>query len=231
MRIAIIPARGGSKRIPKKNIKLFHGVPMLEICIKKLNQANIFDRIIVSTDSEEIADLANGAGAEVPFLRSNKLSDDYSDTRSVIIDVIDKIEEKNVNIGLVACVYPCIPLISVTVIKEIYHMAENNREGYTFPVTSFPYPIQRALYLKKHGNVEMLFPEYYESRSQDLKETFHDAGCIYFAPPKIWRENSIIFSSSSSGCRIPRYMVQDIDTPEDWVNAELLYNMTKDKYI
>ena len=125
-RIAIIPARGGSKRIPKKNIKLFHGVPMLEICIEKLNQANIFDRIIVSTDSEEIADLANGAGAEVPFLRSNKLSDDYSDTRSVIIDAIDKVEKKNVNIGLVACVYPCIPLISVNVIKE-FILAENNR--------------------------------------------------------------------------------------------------------
>ena len=113
---------------------------MLEICIEKLNQANIFDRIIVSTDSEEIADLANGAGAEVPFLRSNKLSDDYSDTRSVIIDAIDKVEKKNVNIGLVACVYPCIPLISVTVIKEIYHMAETIEKD--IPSQSHHFPIQ-----------------------------------------------------------------------------------------
>ncbi len=231
MRIAIIPARGGSKRIPKKNIKFFHGVPMLEICIRKLQQTNVFDRIIVSTDSREIADVADNAGAEIPFLRSHELSDDYSDTRSVILDVIKRLEKEIESVDLVACVYPCIPLISVTEIKNIYHMALNNQKGYTFPVASFPYPVQRALYLNKRRNVEMLFPEHYSSRSQDLAETFHDAGCMYFATPQVWRQSSKIFSSMSRGVPIPRYMVQDIDTPEDWMHAELLYKMIKDQQI
>lgn len=229
MTIAIIPARGGSKRIPKKNIKPFHGLPMLEICITKLKKTNVFDRIIVSTDSKKIADVAVKSEAEVPFLRRRNLSGDHVDTRSVILDAIDKLKVKDSKKELVACVYPCIPLISVSEIKKIYQLATKNFKGYTFPVTTFPYPVQRALTLNKNRKVEMLFPEHYTSRSQDLTETFHDAGCMYFATIDVWRQNEIIFCSQSSGLCIPRFMVQDIDTLEDWKNAELLFNLIKDK--
>lgn len=229
MAIAIIPARGGSKRVPKKNIKLFHGLPMLEICINKLKKTNVFDRIIVSTDSKQIANVAINSEAEVPFLRSLDLSDDHVDTRSVILDAINKLEEINSKKELVACVYPCIPLISVSEIKKIHQLAKKNFKGYTFPVTTFPYPVQRALLLNKNRKVEMLFPEHYTSRSQDLTETFHDAGCMYFATTDVWRKNEIIFGAQSSGFCVPRFMVQDIDTLEDWENAELLYNLIKDQ--
>jgi len=223
--IAIIPARGGSKRIKKKNIKSFLGRPMLEICISKLKSTGVFSNIFVSTDCAEITEVARESGAEVPFTRNSQIADDYTDTRSVIIDGINRLEELGYIFNSVACIYPCIPLISVDQIKSINKMAEKNQDGYTLPITAFPYPTQRALCLNNSNKIKMIYPEHYSSRSQDLIETYHDAGCMYFASKQVWKTEKMIFSPNSSGYSLPRYMVQDIDTPDDWEHAELLYKL------
>ena len=192
---------------------------------KAFQNSEVKKVIIIGTDCAEITEVARESGAEVPFTRNSQIADDYTDTRSVIIDGINLLEELGYIFNSVACIYPCIPLISVDQIKSINKMAEKNQDGYTLPITAFPYPTQRALCLNNSNKIKMIYPEHYSSRSQDLIETYHDAGCMYFASKQVWKTEKMIFSPNSSGYSLPRYMVQDIDTLDDWEHAELLYKL------
>ncbi|GAF51731.1 pseudaminic acid cytidylyltransferase [Psychrobacter sp. JCM 18900] len=220
--IAVIPARGGSKRIPRKNIKNFHGNPLISYSIKAAINSGCFDRIIVSTDDEEIAEVAIRYGAEVPFIRNKELSNDFSGTTPVIQDVIEKLE--NTNIEYLCCIYATAPMISSNdIITGLNTIKAKLDCDYAFSITSYAFPIQRSLLLQKEGRVSMHNAEMFDVRSQDLEECWHDAGQFYWGTKHAWQEGLPIFSSNSIGIKIPRYRVQDIDTLEDWDMAEILY--------
>ncbi|MCW7459354.1 pseudaminic acid cytidylyltransferase [Leptospira bandrabouensis] len=223
--ICIIPARGGSKRIPRKNIKLFHGKPMIAYSIETAIQSKLFDRVIVSTDDLEIAEVSRHYGAEVPFMRPSELSDDNTATIPVIAHGIQWMIREGITTDCVACIYATAPFI----LKNDLISAEKSfREGgweYVFSATSFGFPIFRGFKKDTDGKIEMFFPEHFGTRSQDLPEAFHDAGQFYFGKPNAWLEGKRIFDKWSSIVELPRWRVQDIDTGDDWDRAEVLYKM------
>ena len=221
MNIAVIPARGGSKRIPRKNIKEFCGKPMIAYSIEAARKSECFDKIIVSTDDEEIAEVAKRYGAEVPFMRPLELSDDFTPTIPVIAHAIDNCGEILKDIKAVCCIYATAPFVNATYIQKAYEKLLTCKASYCFSATTFPFPIQRAF--KMDNGVEMFYPEYFNTRSQDLEEAYHDAGQFYWGTPNAWRTNEIIFAPHSEAVILPRYLVQDIDTMEDWQRAELMY--------
>jgi pseudaminic acid cytidylyltransferase len=223
MNIAIIPARGGSKRIPKKNIRPFLGKPMLLWVLDTVISSNIFDRVIVSTDDIEIANLAKEAGAEVPFMRPSQLSDDFSDTSDVIAHAIDwLISQGKLDVKVVACIYPTAPFLNSDDLKRGIDMMSNGDWDYVISVTDFYAPIYRSFKRLENGGLEMIFPEYYDARTQDLPRAYHDAAQFYLAPPDSWLKKTKIFSSKSYGLCIPSWRAQDIDTEDDWRRAEYL---------
>ena len=222
MVVAIIPARGGSKRIPRKNIKNFCGKPMIAYSIEAAIQSKLFDKIVVSTDDDEIAKVALAYGAEVPFIRSNDLSDDYTNTTEVIIDAITQLQ-KTSSIDVACCIYATAPFIRMDFLKDAYHTLIKEESLYTFSATSFSFPIQRAFKINQKNSIEMFYPEHALTRSQDLEEAFHDAGQFYFAKPSTWLAKAPIFSKGSKAIILPRHLVQDIDTLEDFKQAELMY--------
>ncbi|WP_108958540.1 pseudaminic acid cytidylyltransferase [Leptospira ellinghausenii] len=225
MNTCIIPARGGSKRIPRKNIKLFHGKPMIAYSIETAIQSKLFDRVIVSTDDLEIAEVSRHYGAEVPFMRPKELSDDQTATIPVIGHAIQWMIKEGISTECVACIYATAPFI----LKNDLISAEKSfREGgweYVFSATSFGFPIFRGFKKDTDGKIEMFFPEHFGTRSQDLPEAFHDAGQFYFGKPSAWIEGKRIFDNWSSIVELPRWRVQDIDTQDDWERAEVLYTM------
>lgn len=223
MRLAIIPARGGSKRIPRKNIKSFCGKPMIAYSIEAAIESRIFDKIVVSTDDEEIAKIAKNHGAIVPFIRPKELSDDHTATIPVIAHAIHATCKDIEDIEAVCCIYATAPFVQPRYIKEGYEKLIETQSLYAFSATSFPFPIQRAIRLTKEGKVEMFSPENFATRSQDLEEAYHDAGQFYWGTPQAWCEREIIFAPHSTAVLLPRHLVQDIDTPEDWIRAELMY--------
>lgn len=225
MNIAIIPARGGSKRIPRKNIKLFCGKPMIVWSIEAALRSGCFDQVFVSTDDEEIATVAVSAGAKVPFLRPAALADDYSSTEDVVIHAINALASQGIDPALICCVYPTAPMVQPTDLQTGLRMMQQGDLHFALSVTSFAYPIQRALKVNSEGCLAMFYPEFAESRSQDLEEAFHDAGQFYWGTKDAWLQRSDIFGAQSAPVLLPRYRVQDIDTPEDWVNAELLFTL------
>ena len=221
MNLAIIIARGGSKRIPKKNIRKFCGKPIISWSIKAAQKSNCFDKIIVSTDDKEIADISQKNGAEIPFIRPTTLADDFSLTQDVIKHAIKWYEKNNFKLKLVCCIYACSPLIRYEDIQKAMKMLSKSKNNtFIFPATSYQYPIQRSLRLNQAGYAEMLDPEKFSSRSQDLEEAFHDAGQFYLASKNAWEKVENIFSDSRP-ILIPRWRVEDIDTEEDIINAEL----------
>lgn len=222
MNIAIIPARGGSKRIPRKNIKGFCGKPMIAYSIEAALQSKLFDRVIVSTDDKEIANIAKEYGAEVPFIRPKELSDDYTTTIPVIAHAITELQKEG-PIETACCIYATAPFIQVNYLQKAYKSLIKNQSDYTFSATSFPFSIQRAIKLDKDKKVEMFQPEYFNTRSQDLEEAYHDAGQFYFGTTQAWLNKKPIFSKKSSVIILPRHLVQDIDTIEDFTRAELMY--------
>ena len=225
MKIAIIPARGGSKRIPRKNIKLFHGQEMIVYSIKTAIESGVFDKIIVSTDDEEIANIAKKYGAEVPFMRPPELSDDHTATIPVIAHAIENCGAEIDNIDAVCCIYATAPFVQVRYIKSaLEKLLEQNRD-YVFSGTTFPFPIQRAMKIDKNENISMFQPEHFNTRSQDLEEAYHDAGQFYWGTPEAWLKGTPIFSENSAIVELPRYLVQDIDTLEDFKRAELMYEV------
>ncbi|WP_272674276.1 MULTISPECIES: pseudaminic acid cytidylyltransferase [unclassified Providencia] len=232
MKIAIIPARGGSKRIPRKNIKIFHGKPMIAYSIEAAIKSKCFDKIIVSTDDLEIANIAKEYGAEVPFLRPPELSNDYANTVEVIQHAILWYEENNISIDKVCCIYATAPFItSMDLINGFAKLDSNNNIDFVFSAAKFAFPIQRAIKLSSNEKVNMFYPEYELSRSQDLEESYHDAGQFYWGKKTAFLQKKSIFANSSEIVLIPRDRVQDIDTLEDWDFAELLYSIIKNKKI
>jgi pseudaminic acid cytidylyltransferase len=225
-KIAVIPARGGSKRIPRKNIKNFHGKPLIAYSIETALASNLFDRIIVSTDDMEIADIAKHYGAAVPFMRPKELADDYSGTTDVEKHALLYYKEQGEEFDYVCLIYPTAPFLREEYLRESYEKLRLSKDAvYSFSSTSMPYPFQRSFKLRNDGRCEMFFPEYYESRSQDLEESYHDAGQFYWTDlSRIEdREGLVIFSDVSIPIILPRHLVVDIDTPEDWDLAEKLF--------
>jgi pseudaminic acid cytidylyltransferase len=229
MKIAIIPARGGSKRIPRKNIKNFHGKPLIAYSIEAALNSKIFDRVIVSTDDSEIAKVAMKYGAEVPFLRPEDISSDYATTMDVIEHALSWFTENDQSVTYACCIYATAPFISSDALIRGFSALVEGNFNYAFSATSFPFPIQRALKLNQDGSTEMLMPEHLNTRSQDLKEAYHDAGQFYWGKAIAFLNKDPMFSSASYAVLLPRNTVQDIDTLEDWANAESMYAVLKAK--
>jgi len=229
MRLAVIPARGGSKRIPRKNIKPFCGKPMIAWSIEAALQTGCFDSVIVSTDDAEIADIARQWGAGVPFVRPASLSDDFTGIIPVVRHAIEWFEQHGHMPDQVCCIYATAPFLEVADIRQGLEMLIENDCGYAFSVTSYPFPIQRAIRITDQARVEMFHPEQFNTRSQDLDEAWHDAGQFYWGRTQAWIEERVIFTPASVPVLLPRYRVQDIDTPEDWLRAEWMFKAMHDR--
>lgn len=223
MRLAIIPARGGSKRIPRKNIKPFCGKPMIAWSIEAALQSGCFDKIVVSTDDVEIAEVARQRGATVPFMRPAELSDDHTGTIPVIRHAIDWFNHQGQTVEQACCLYATAPFVKAKDLCRGLDLLQGNDCDYAFSVTSYAFPIQRAIRLNSEGRVAMFSPEHFLTRSQDLEEAFHDAGQFYWGRAEAWLQGKMIFSPDSLPVLLPRHHVQDIDTAEDWVRAEWLF--------
>ena len=222
MNIAVIPARGGSKRIPKKNIKVFCGKPMIAWSIEELKKSNLFDKIIVSTDNEEIAKIANYYGVEVPFLRPSSLADDHTGTLDVMAHATKWLLKKGISLSFICCVYPATPFIFFKDIEIGFEKIKQKKILYSFPVTDFEAPIFRSFKISANNEIEMLYPNHFETRSQDLPIAYHDAGQFYWGKIDSWLEKKVVFSKNCFPIKIPRWRVQDIDTIEDWNKALFL---------
>ncbi len=228
MKLAIIPARGGSKRIPRKNIRFFNGKPMIFWSIKAAMDSKCFDRIIVSTDDEEIAKLAKSTGVDVQFLRPDHLSDDHTATIPVINHAINWQSEHGAMPDHVCCIYATAPFVDrADIIKGLELVT--GKFDFAFSVARYAYPIQRSFKLDDENGLEMFFKENYKTRSQDLTEAYHDAGQFYWGKASAWLQNRLIFGQNSAPIILPRYRVQDIDTEEDWLQAELMAEVLRIK--
>jgi N-acylneuraminate cytidylyltransferase len=227
VKVAIIPARGGSKRIPRKNIKAFHGKPMIAYSIEAAIESGCFDKVIVSTDDAEIADVAKEYGAQVPFLRPADISDDYATTMDVMEHAIRWCEAEGWDVEVVCCLYATAPFVLPKDLQNGYQLLQDSEVQFAFSATSFPFPIQRAIKLDDQGAVSMFSPENEQVRSQDLEEAYHDAGQFYWGQTRAFLDKLSIFSPHSKAVLLPRNRVQDIDTPEDWELAESLFSALK----
>ena len=222
MSVAVIPARGGSKRIPRKNIKIFSGVPMIAYAIKAAMESGLFEHIVVSTDDAEIADLAKQFGAEVPFFRPPELANDLATTVPVIAHAIQECEKLRWNTDFVCCIYPCVPFLSGADLVSGRNAIEKITEGYCYPITEFPSPIQRALRLNANGRLQPVQAEYEWTRTQDLEPFYHDAGQFYWGRRQSWL-TGLGLQSHGHGVIVPQWRVVDIDTVDDWRRAELMF--------
>jgi pseudaminic acid cytidylyltransferase len=225
MNICIIPARGGSKRIPRKNIKKFNGKPIIAYSIETAIKSNCFNKIIVSTDDEEISSVASDYGADVPFMRPAELSDDYTAPTHVIAHAIEFFKNQGADIDLVCCIFATAPFVQSSDIKNSLQQIKHTKADYCFSVTSYPFPIQRSIRITKENRCEMFHPEMFNMRSQDLEEAYHDAGQFYWGKPEAWLQKKSLFTNLSCPYILPRCLVQDIDTAEDWIRAEVMYEV------
>jgi len=222
MRIAVIPARGGSKRIPRKNIKPFNGKPMIAWSIEAARTSGLFEHIIVSTDDTEIAEISSEWGAEVPFVRPAELSDDFVKTTEVIAHATQWAIDQKLDLASVCCIYATAPFIKVEDLKRGYEALDSGDWDYVFTVTDFAASIFRSFKETEQGGLEMFFPEHFGTRSQDLPVALHDAGPFYWGRSEAWLQGNRIFGINSKPILIPRWRVQDIDTLEDWKRAEII---------
>lgn len=221
MNVAIIPARGGSKRIPFKNIRDFCGKPMIAWSIEAAKNSAIFDRIIVSTDEPRIREIAMAWGAEVPFDRPPELADDHAGTLPVIRHAVNWLKVNNALPARACCIYATAPFLQpVFLHKALERLTADPEVEFVFSVTAFDFPIFRALRLGENDRISMFWPEHEATRSQDLPTAFHDAGQFYWGTAEAWLTQDRIFSSNSRAVVLPAHLVQDIDTPEDWMQAE-----------
>jgi pseudaminic acid cytidylyltransferase len=223
MLLAIIPARGGSKRIPRKNIRDFAGRPMIGYAIAAARDAGVFDRIVVSTDDDEIAAIAREQGAEVPFKRPPELSNDTAGTVPVIQHAMQTLAQTGVPATRVCCIYPGVPLLQARVLRQALERLQDSGCDFVFPVLEFPSPVQRALARDADGSTRSMFPEHAQTRTQDLPPAYHDAGQFYWGTSAAWLSGR----SPHLGARtivLPSWAAVDIDTPEDWARAEALYH-------
>ena len=223
--ICIIPARGGSKRIPRKNIKPFLGKPIIAYSIEAALNSGLFEEVMVSTDDEEIAEIAKQYGANVPFLRSEKNSNDFATTFDVIEEVVLRYKEAlNTQFDNVCCLYSCAPFVTGETLKLAYQKLENKQFDTVFPVIAFSFPIQRAL-SKKEGKITMIDEKNLNVRSQDLEETYHDVGQFYWCKTGKLLSTKKLLTDNTGGIQISELEAQDIDTETDWKLAELKYQL------
>lgn len=224
--IAIITARGGSKRIPRKNIRDFIGKPIIAYSIEAALDSGVFDEVMVSTDDAEIAEIAKKYGAKVPFYRSPEVSTDTAMTTPVILEVIKEYKKRGRNFDYGCCIYPCAPFINPQKLKEGFELIKEKRAISAVPVVQYSYPIQRALKIE-NDKLSMLYPENMQIRSQDLIPTYHDIGQYYWFNINRYLEEQVFFSSKAVPIITPESEVQDIDTEEDWKIAEMKYKILK----
>lgn len=224
--LAIITARGGSKRIPKKNIKPFAGKPIIHYSIEAAVQSGVFDEVMVSTDSEEIAEISKQAGAKIPFMRSEKTANDFATTRDVLLEVIEEYAKMGKHFDQICCIYPTNPFITPEKLREAGQVFESSgAEGLT-PVVAFSYPPQRGFYIQ-NNKLEWVQPEYYATRSQDLPTIYHDVGQFYF-----YNVDAFLRPDFDTNCEMLPFVIsekeaQDIDTAEDWEIAEMKYELLR----
>lgn len=229
MRLAVIPARGGSKRIPRKNIRLFGGRPMIAWSIQAALDSRCFDELIVSTDDEEIATLARALGAQTPFLRPANLADEHTGTTAVVAHAVQWMVEAGRAPEHVCCIYATAPFVQAADLQRGLQLLQQAQADYALSVTSFPAPIQRALRITPRGRVEMMQPEHMQTRSQDLEPAWHDAAQFYWGRAQAWLEQQPVFGAASVPVVLPRHRVQDIDTAEDWAVAEAMFMARRDQ--
>jgi len=225
--IAIIPARGGSKRIPRKNIKKFFGKPLIAYSIEAALKSELFDKVIVTTDDEEIMQVAEYYGAQ-PYKRPDNIADDYTSTQPVIDDVLEYLKNNNEQYNYYCTIYATAPLLQEKYLIEGFNKLENSEAVNAFSVTSMPFPIKRTFKITQNNTCEMFWPEHALTRSQDLEEAYQDAGQFYWTNLKK-ESNEIMFGKDSIPIIIPRHLAQDIDTLEDWERAEVLYQVINKK--
>lgn len=222
--VAIIPARGGSKRIPRKNLLPFDGVPMIVRSIRTALDSGLFEQVVVSTDDADIAELALAHGAQVPFLRPAELADDFTGTAAVIVHALQQLPA----FDYACCVYATAPLLQARFLRQGLELLQQHpQKSFAFSVCSFGFPVQRALTLDGQGALTALYPEFRNTRSQDLPEAFQDAGQFYWGRSEAWLRGEVLYSTASLPVILPRHLVQDIDTLEDWKRAEYLYAALK----
>lgn len=226
--LAIITARGGSKRIPKKNIKEFCGKPIMAYSIEAALKSELFDEVMVSTDSEEIAEIARKYGAKVPFMRSEKTSNDYADTTDVLVEVLDKYKELGLEYNEFCCIYPTAPFVTAQKLKDSYNMLLDKNVNNVIPMVPFSFPPQRGM-VKEGGYIVPAYPEFINCRSQDLEEIYHDCGQFYWCKTKAFRDDSNFLSNKTVPYIVPETEVQDIDNESDWILAEIKYKYMKEK--
>lgn len=225
MKIALIPARGGSKRIPGKNIKSFCGKPIIAYSVDAALESGCFDHVMVSTDSEEIASVAKAVGAEVPFMRPDDIADDYATTMDVIRHTLAWYEEQGHVVESICCLYATAPFVCAQDLINGEKLLKGTGTSFAFSATEFPFPIQRAFHLDADKRVHMFEPEHLNTRSQDLTEAYHDAGQFYWCTAEAVRQDLAIFAPHSTPVLLDRSRVQDIDTPADWDFAEALFKI------
>lgn len=229
MKLCVIPARGGSKRIPRKNVREFCGKPMIVHSIECALSSGLFDEVIVSTDDEEIAAVARVHGAAIPFVRPAELANDHAGTIPVIAHAVQWFEAAGKPLSAVCCLYATAPFVQQSDLRQGLEILESGPWQYVFSATSFGFPIFRSFKHYPDGSVEMFFPEHFETRSQDLQEAFHDAGQFYWGRPSAWTSGKRIFERWSSVVMIPRWRVQDIDSADDWERAAVLMRVIREQ--
>lgn len=226
--IAIIPARGGSKRIPRKNTKLFFGKPMIAWSIEAALKSQLFAEVVVSTDDDEIAEIAVQCGAKVPFRRPEQLANDHAPTVPVIGHAIGALEALGWTFDLVCCIYATAPFVTIPDLQEGFRQISSRPDAeFVIPVTSFSFPIMRSVKLANDGSLEMFWPEHETTRSQDLEEAYHDAGQFYWGTKRAFATRHGFFNARAYPVILPRYRVNDIDTNEDWDRAEKLFTLIR----
>lgn len=228
MNIAIITARGGSKRIPHKNIKEFCGKPIIEYSIEAAKQAGIFDMVMVSTDDNKIAEIAKNAGAEVPFMRSAETSNDYATTTDVLMEVLEKYKERGIRYENACCIYPTAPFVTGNKLRQAMEMLVNEKKDSVIPVVPFSFPPLRGMVIND-GKLEYKWQEYAMKRSQDLEEIYHDCGQFYVFRVKSFEKEKKLVTDNTAGMIISELEVQDIDNETDWELAEMKYRLLKEK--
>lgn len=223
-KLALIPARGGSKRIPRKNIKDFLGKPIIAYAIETALNSNLFDEVMVSTDDEEIAKIAKEFGAKVPFLRSKERANDFASTFDVIEEVLISYKSIGIEFDYCCCIYPCTPLLTSEIFSNAFSTLKKGNYDSVFPVIEYGHPIQRSLSFQK-GNIIMNHSEHLLTRSQDLKKNYHDAGQFYWLSLSNIIKSKKLFTNNSTALVIDELRAQDIDTLSDWHLAEMKFKL------
>lgn len=226
MNVAIIPARGGSKRIPGKNLKSFCGKPMIAWAIGYALESKIFDKVIVSTDDERIAQLALAGGAETPFVRPAELADDLTPTVPVIAHAVEACQAIGWDIAYACCIYPCVPFLQISDLVDAFALMQEKDAPFAYPVTDYAHPIQRAMRRLPTGHMQLFQPEHELTRTQDLEKSYHDTGQFYWGEASAWTAQ-MKMHTAGVGMVVPNWRVVDIDNADDWKRAELLYEVFK----